>query len=80
MIKCQVRIDKFRFWTKIGLKTVKEVLQNDYPEVELMVSLPFDFGDKLYSKDACEQNCTFKSEDKQKILACIKMFKEFMGS
>ena len=45
-----------------------------------MVSPPFDFGDKLYSKDACEQNCTFKSEDKDKMLACIKMFKEFMGS
>jgi hypothetical protein len=42
-----------------------------------MISPSFD--DKLYQKDAWEQNCTFKSEDKEKMHACIKMFKEFLG-
>ena len=37
------------------------------------------FNDKLYHKDAWEQNCTFKSEDKEEMHACIKMFKEFLG-
>ena len=37
------------------------------------------FNDKLYHKDAWEQNCTFKSENKEEMHACIKMFKEFLG-
>jgi hypothetical protein len=33
----------------------------------------------LYLSDAWEQKCTFKSEDKEALHACIKKFKEFIG-